>query len=424
MLGINGSGQEKKSMLAVSLEVLHKAADRLGLDQSMRNILSKPQRILSVAVPVRMDDGSIQVFDGYRVQHSLARGPAKGGIRYHPEVTMDEVIALAMSMTWKCAVVNIPYGGAKGGVVVDPTKLSIGELERLTRRFTSEISIILGPEKDIPAPDVNTNAQVMAWLMDTYSMHKGYSIPSVVTGKPIEIGGSLGRLDATSRGLVYTILELVKKTGMKLEGARVAVQGYGNVGSHAAVFLQELGCRIVAVSDVYGGLCNDNGLDCKAIKQVAAETGTIMEYKGAAEEIPREEVLEVPVDILVPAALGNQIHGGNAHRIEAKVIAEGANGPTTTEADRILQDKGTIIIPDILANAGGVTVSYFEWVQGIQSLSWSESQVAAELERRMVSSFNDVYERAQREDVDMRTAAYLIAVERVAQAIKLRGIYP
>ena len=424
MLGINGSGQEKKSMLAVSLEVLHKAADRLGLDQSIRNILSKPQRILSVAVPVRMDDGSIQVFDGYRVQHSLARGPAKGGIRYHPEVTMDEVIALAMSMTWKCAVVNIPYGGAKGGVVVDPTKLSIGELERLTRRFTSEISIILGPEKDIPAPDVNTNAQVMAWLMDTYSMHKGYSIPSVVTGKPIEIGGSLGRLDATSRGLVYTILELVKKTGMKLEGARVAVQGYGNVGSHAAVFLQELGCRIVAVSDVYGGLCNDNGLDCKAIKQVAAETGTIMEYKGAAEEIPREEVLEVPVDILVPAALGNQIHGGNAHRIEAKVIAEGANGPTTTEADRILQDKGTIIIPDILANAGGVTVSYFEWVQGIQSLSWSESQVAAELERRMVSSFNDVYERAQREDVDMRTAAYLIAVERVAQAIKLRGIYP
>lgn len=424
MLGINGSGQEKKSMLAVSLEVLHKAADRLGLDQSMRNILSKPQRILSVAVPVRMDDGSIQVFDGYRVQHSLARGPAKGGIRYHPEVTMDEVIALAMSMTWKCAVVNIPYGGAKGGVVVDPTKLSIGELERLTRRFTSEISIILGPEKDIPAPDMNTNAQVMAWLMDTYSMHKGYSIPSVVTGKPIEIGGSLGRLDATSRGLVYTILELVKKTGMKLEGARVAVQGYGNVGSHAAVFLQELGCRIVAVSDVYGGLCNDNGLDCKAIKQVAAETGTIMEYKGAAEEIPREEVLEVPVDILVPAALGNQIHGGNAHRIEAKVIAEGANGPTTTEADRILQDKGTIIIPDILANAGGVTVSYFEWVQGIQSLSWSESQVAAELERRMVSSFNDVYERAQREDVDMRTAAYLIAVERVAQAIKLRGIYP
>lgn len=245
-----------------------------------------------------------------------------------------------------------------------------------------------------------------------------------MTGKPIEIGGSLGRLDATSRGLVYTILELVKKTGMKLEGARVAVQGYGNVGSHAAVFLQELGCRIVAVSDVYGGLCNDNGLDCKAIKQVAAETGTIMEYKGAAEEIPREEVLEVPVDILVPAALGNQIHGGNAHRIEAKVIAEGANGPTTTEADRILQDKGTIIIPDILANAGGVTVSYFEWVQGIQSLSWSESQVAAELERRMVSSFNDVYERAQREDVDMRTAAYLIAVERVAQAIKLRGIYP
>lgn len=424
MLHTNGSGHGKKSMLAVSLEVLNKAADRIGLDQSIRNVLSKPQRILSVAVPVRMDDGTVQVFDGYRVQHSLARGPAKGGIRYHPEVTMDEVVALAMNMTWKCAVVNIPYGGAKGGVVVDPTKLSIGELERLTRRFTSEISIILGPEKDIPAPDVNTNAQVMAWLMDTYSMQKGYSIPSVVTGKPIEIGGSLGRLDATSRGLVYTILELSKRIGMKLEGAKVAVQGYGNVGSNAAVFLQDLGCKVVAISDVYGGLYNENGLDCRAIKETVAETGTIMEYKGDAEEMPREQVLEVPVDILVPAALGNQIHGENAHRVEAKVIAEGANGPTTTDADRILQDKGTIIIPDILANAGGVTVSYFEWVQGIQSLSWSETQVAAELERRMVSSFNDVYERAKQEDVDMRTAAYLIAVERVAQAIKLRGIYP
>lgn len=424
MLHTNGSGHGKKSMLAVSLEVLNKAADRIGLDQSIRNVLSKPQRILSVAVPVRMDDGTVQVFDGYRVQHSLARGPAKGGIRYHPEVTMDEVVALAMNMTWKCAVVNIPYGGAKGGVVVDPTKLSIGELERLTRRFTSEISIILGPEKDIPAPDVNTNAQVMAWLMDTYSMQKGYSIPSVVTGKPIEIGGSLGRLDATSCGLVYTILELSKRIGMKLEGAKVAVQGYGNVGSNAAVFLQDLGCKVVAISDVYGGLYNENGLGCRAIKETVAETGTIMEYKGDAEEMPREQVLEVPVDILVPAALGNQIHGENAHRVEAKVIAEGANGPTTTDADRILQDKGTIIIPDILANAGGVTVSYFEWVQGIQSLSWSETQVAAELERRMVSSFNDVYERAKQEDVDMRTAAYLIAVERVAQAIKLRGIYP
>ena len=359
MLHTNGSGHGKKSMLAVSLEVLNKAADRIGLDQSIRNVLSKPQRILSVAVPVRMDDGTVQVFDGYRVQHSLARGPAKGGIRYHPEVTMDEVVALAMNMTWKCAVVNIPYGGAKGGVVVDPTKLSIGELERLTRRFTSEISIILGPEKDIPAPDVNTNAQVMAWLMDTYSMQKGYSIPSVVTGKPIEIGGSLGRLDATSRGLVYTILELSKRIGMKLEGAKVAVQGYGNVGSNAAVFLQDLGCKVVAISDVYGGLYNENGLGCRAIKETVAETGTIMEYKGDAEEMPREQVLEVPVDILVPAALGNQIHGENAHRVEAKVIAEGANGPTTTDADRILQDKGTIIIPDILANAGGVTVSYF-----------------------------------------------------------------
>ncbi|MGI6147749.1 MAG: Glu/Leu/Phe/Val dehydrogenase [Firmicutes bacterium] len=421
---MNSSEHSEKSMLAVTLEVMHRAADRLGLDQSIRNVISKPQRILSVAVPVRMDDGRIEVFDGYRVQHSLARGPAKGGIRYHPEVTMDEVVALAMNMTWKCAVVDIPYGGAKGGVVVDPTQLSIGELERLTRRFTSEISIIIGPEKDIPAPDVNTNAQVMAWVMDTYSMQMGYSIPSVVTGKPIEIGGSLGRVDATGRGCVYTIVELAKKINLKLEGATVAVQGFGNVGSHAAVILQDIGCKVVAVSDVHGALYNEHGLDCRAIQAVAAKTGSILDYQGDAEEIPREQALEIPVDILVPAALGNQIHAGNAHRINAKIIAEGANGPTTNEADEILRSRGTIIIPDILANAGGVTVSYFEWVQGIQSLSWTEKQVAAELERRMVSSFNQVYERAQREDVDLRTAAYLIAIERVAQAIRLRGIFP
>jgi glutamate dehydrogenase (NAD(P)+) len=424
MLQMNSSEHSEKSMLAVTLEVMHRAADRLGLDQSIRNVISKPQRILSVAVPVRMDDGRIEVFDGYRVQHSLARGPAKGGIRYHPEVTMDEVVALAMNMTWKCAVVDIPYGGAKGGVVVDPTQLSIGELERLTRRFTSEISIIIGPEKDIPAPDVNTNAQVMAWVMDTYSMQMGYSIPSVVTGKPIEIGGSLGRVDATGRGCVYTIVELAKKINLKLEGATVAVQGFGNVGSHAAVILQDIGCKVVAVSDVHGALYNEHGLDCRAIQAVAAKTGSILDYQGDAEEIPREQALEIPVDILVPAALGNQIHAGNAHRINAKIIAEGANGPTTNEADEILRSRGTIIIPDILANAGGVTVSYFEWVQGIQSLSWTEKQVAAELERRMVSSFNQVYERAQREDVDLRTAAYLIAIERVAQAIRLRGIFP
>lgn len=424
MLQTNDSGHKEPSMLDVTLEMMNRAADHLGLEQSIRNVISKPQRILSVAVPVRMDDGSVQVFDGYRVQHSLARGPAKGGVRFHPEVTMDEVVALAMNMTWKCAVVDIPYGGAKGGVVVDPSKLSLGELERLTRRFTSEISIIIGPEKDIPAPDVNTNPQIMAWMMDTYSMHKGYSIPSVVTGKPIDIGGSLGRVDATGRGCVYTVRELAKRIGLKLEGATAAVQGFGNVGSHAAIFLQDYGCKVVAVSDVYGGLYNAQGLDCRAIKAVVAKTGTIMEYQGEAERIPREAVLEVPVDILVPAAMENQIHAGNAHRIQAKIIAEGANGPTTNEADEILRSKGTIIIPDILANAGGVTVSYFEWVQGLQSLSWTEKQVAAELERRMVTSFNQVYDRAEREDVDLRTAAYLIAIERVAQAIKLRGIYP
>jgi glutamate dehydrogenase (NAD(P)+) len=424
MLHMNSSEQGGTSMLKVTLEVMHRAADRLGLDQSIRNVISKPQRILSVAVPVRMDDGSVKVFDGYRVQHSLARGPAKGGIRFHPEVTMDEVVALAMNMTWKCAVVDIPYGGAKGGVVVDPRQLSVGELERLTRRFTSEISIIIGPEKDIPAPDVNTNPQIMAWVMDTYSMHMGYSVPSVVTGKPIEIGGSLGRVDATGRGCVYTIVELAKRIGLKLEGATAAVQGFGNVGSHAALILQEMGCRVIAVSDVHGALYNEKGLDCRAIKEVAARTGSILDYQGEAEQIPREQALEVPVDILVPAALENQIHAGNARRIRAKIVAEGANGPTTNEADEILRNQGTIIIPDILANAGGVTVSYFEWVQGLQSLSWTAKQVAAELERRMATSFNQVYDRAQREEVDLRTAAYLIAIERVAQAIKLRGIYP
>lgn len=423
MVHQNGQGG-LPNLLDIAIQQLNEAADRLGLDQSMRRILSKPQRILTVSMPVRMDDGSVEVFDGYRVHHNLVRGPAKGGIRYHPAVTMDEIVALSMGMTWKCAVVNIPYGGAKGGVVVDPTKLSIGELERLTRRFTTEISIIIGPDKDIPAPDVNTNAQIMAWIMDTYSMHRGYSIPEIVTGKPIEMGGSRGRVDAASRGCVYTIIELAKCIGMNLEGAAVAVQGYGNVGSNAAVILEDLGCKVIAVCDVYGGLYNEHGLDTKAIKQTVAEKGSVIHYKGPAAPITSSELLELPVDILVPAALENQITKENAPRIRAKIIAEGANGPTTLEADRILNENGIIIIPDILANAGGVTVSYFEWVQGIQELSWTEEQVVKEMKRRMVTSFHEVYSRAQAEKVDMRSAAHLIAVERVAQTIKLRGIYP
>jgi len=422
MMQSNGNGSSP-SPLDVALQQMNEAADRIGLDQSIRNLLSKPKRVLSVSVPIRMDDGSVQVYDGYRVQHNLARGPAKGGIRFHPDVTMDEVIALAMWMTWKCAVVNIPYGGAKGGVIVDPSKLSITELERLTRRFISEISIIIGPEKDIPAPDMNTNPQVMAWIMDTYSMHKGYSIPAVVTGKPIEIGGSRGRGEATSRGCVFTIIELAKKIGMNLEGATVAVQGYGNVGSNAALIMEEIGCKVVAVSDDRGGLYNENGLDCKAISQTVKETGTVINYQEATH-ITNQELLALPVDILIPAAIENQITVKNADDVRAKIIAEGANGPLTPDADLILNDKGKIIIPDILANAGGVTVSYFEWVQGIQELFWSEEQVVNELQKRMVTAFGEVYDYAQTEKMDMRNAAYAIALQRVAYAMQLRGVYP
>ncbi len=410
--------------LQVALQQMNEAADRLGLDQSIRNILSKPTRILSVAVPVRMDDGTVEVFDGYRVQHNLARGPAKGGIRFHPDVTMDEVTALAMWMTWKCAVVNIPYGGAKGGVVVDPSKLSIGEIERLTRRFTSEISLIIGPEKDIPAPDINTNPQVMAWIMDTYSMHAGYSVPAVVTGKPIEIGGSRGRGEATSRGCVFTIQELAKRQGLDLKGVTVAVQGFGNVGSHAALILaEECGCKVVAISDVAGGLYNADGLDIKACVQTAKDTGSVLNYKDA-QPITNKELLELDVHILVPAAIENQITRENAADIKAKIIAEGANGPITPEADKILNEKGIIIIPDILANAGGVTVSYFEWVQGLQELYWKEDQVVNELHKRMTTAFDEVYEYSKKEGVDMRTGAYLIALQRVAYATKIRGIFP
>lgn len=423
ILNGNGNTGNGPSPLDVALQQMNEAADRLGLDQSIRNLLSKPKRVLSVSVPVKMDDGRVEVFDGYRVQHNLARGPAKGGIRFHPDVTMEEVIALAMWMTWKCAVVNIPYGGAKGGVIVDPTKLSLREIESLTRRFISEIGIILGPEKDIPAPDVNTNPQVMAWIMDTYSMHRGYSIPAVVTGKPIEIGGSRGRADATSRGCVFTIVDLAKHIGLNLEGTTVAVQGFGNVGSNAALLLEEIGCKVVAVSDVKGGIYNENGLDCKKVVDWVAKTGFVVDYPEA-DNINNKELLTLPVDILVPAAIENQITKANAHDIRAKIIAEGANGPINPEADKILNDRGIIIIPDILANAGGVTVSYFEWVQGLQELFWSEEQVVNELRKRMHTAFEEVYTFSQQEKVDMRTGAYLIALKRVAYAMQLRGVYP
>ncbi len=399
------------------------AAKYLDLKAGIKAKLRLPKRELSVHFPVKMDDGSIQMFTGHRVQHSLARGPAKGGIRYHPDVTLDEVRALAMWMTWKCAVVGIPYGGAKGGVVCNPKVMSERELERLTRRFTSEISMFIGPESDIPAPDVNTTPQTMAWIMDTYSMTKGYSVPAVVTGKPVEIGGSLGRREATGRGVMFTTREALKHLGMPIEGTRVVVQGFGNVGAIGAQLLQELGCTVVAVSDSRGGIYNSNGLNVVDAMRHKAETGMVAGYPGT-DKITNEELLELDCEILVPAALENEITSENADRIKARVISEGANGPTTPEADAILFDKGVFVIPDILANAGGVTVSYFEWVQGLQSFFWSENEVNNNLEKIMIKAFQDVLAISQQKKVDMRIAAYILAIGRVATATLLRGIYP
>ncbi len=406
-----------------AVEQFMQAADILGLDEGLRQVLSQPKRELIVHFPVRMDDNSMKVFTGFRVQHNVARGPAKGGIRYHQDVSLDEVKALAMWMSWKCAVVGIPYGGGKGGVIVDPKKLSITELERLTRRYATEISMLIGPYQDIPAPDVNTNSQTMAWIMDTFSQHHGYSIPGVVTGKPLSIGGSAGRNEATARGLLFVVREAVKHTGLSLSGARVAVQGFGNAGAIAARLLKQDGAIIVAVSDTQGGIYNKNGLDVASVLRWKEEHGTVKGFHDA-EAISNEQLLEVDCDILVPAALENQITVSNADRIKAKIIGEAANGPTTPEADRILHAKGIIVLPDILANAGGVTVSYFEWVQDIQSYFWTEQEVNERLERVMVKSFNDVYKIAQDKNLDMRTAAYVLAVGRVAEATKLRGIYP
>ncbi len=399
------------------------AAERLGLDAGMRLVLREPRREFTVHFPVHMDDGSVQVFTGYRVQHNLGRGPAKGGIRYHQDVSLDEVKALAMWMTWKCAVVGIPYGGGKGGVIVDPKQLSKKELEGLTRRFFTEIEILVGPEKDIPAPDVNTNAQIMAWMMDTYSMHAGYTVPGVVTGKPISLGGSEGRNEATARGCVYTIVDAARHLGMNLNKARVAVQGFGNAGSIAARLISEEGSTVVAVSDSTGGIHNPAGLDIAKVVAWKGEHGTVQGFPGATD-VTNAEVLEVDCDILIPAALENQISSRNAGRIKAKVIAEAANGPTTPDADEILFKNGVFLIPDILCNAGGVTVSYFEWVQDLNRDHWSESVVNAKLKEIMVKAFHETLDMATREGVNMRTAAYLLAVKRVADAMEMRGLYP
>ncbi len=399
------------------------AAERLGLDEGMRRVLREPRRELTVHFPVHMDDGSVQVFTGYRVQHNLGRGPAKGGIRYHQDVSLDEVKALAMWMTWKCAVVAIPYGGGKGGVIVDPKKLSKKELEALTRRFFTEIEILVGPEKDIPAPDVNTNAQVMAWMMDTYSMHAGYTVPGVVTGKPISLGGSEGRNEATARGTIFCIIEAARHLGMELPKARVAIQGFGNAGSIAAQLIHEEKATVVAVSDSTGGIHNPAGLDVHRLIQWKQEHGTVQGFPGS-KDIGGMDVLEVDCDILIPAALENQITERNAKNVKARLIAEAANGPTTPEADEIFWKKGTFMIPDILCNAGGVTVSYFEWVQDLNRDHWSERVVNDKLREIMVRAFQEVLAVARREQVYMRTAAYLLAVERVGNAMTMRGLYP
>ncbi|MFQ5593973.1 MAG: Glu/Leu/Phe/Val dehydrogenase [Anaerolineae bacterium] len=410
----------------MALEQFDHAARYLDLKEGIYEMMRHPKRELTVNFPVRMDDGSVRIFTGYRVHHSTVRGPTKGGIRYSLGVTLDEVRALAMWMTWKVAVANLPFGGAKGGVICNPKELSQNELESLTRRYATEISILMSPEGDIPAPDMGTTPQVMAWIMDTYSMHRGHSLPAVVTGKPVEVGGSLGRLEATGRGVRVIAGEAANYLGMDLAGSTVAVQGFGNVGSVSAKLLQEAGARIVAVSDSRGGIYDPNGLNIAEVVQHKQETGSVAGF-GAAEGVTNAELLELPVDILVPSAMEHQITEKNAPHIQARLIVEGANGPTTPEADVILKERGRLVVPDILANAGGVTVSYFEWVQGLQFFFWSEQEINERLRQVMGKSFADVVEIMQlyeAENLDMRMAAYILAISRANQATLLRGIYP
>jgi len=406
-----------KRQVDIVAEVLH-------LDSGMREILKHPKRELTVNFPVRMDNGSYRVFTGYRVQYNMARGPTKGGIRYHPQVTLDEVRALAAWMTWKCAVVNLPYGGAKGGVICDPKAMSKDELQRLTRRYATEISPIIGPEMDIPAPDVYTDGQTMAWIMDTYSMQRGYSVPGVVTGKPISLGGSEGRGEATGRGCAYVIREAAPHAGVHMKGASVVVQGYGNAGSVAAKLLHdEQGAKIIAVSDSKGGIHNPDGMNPHTVEEFKAKTGSVINFPGS-RSVNNEEILELKTDVLIPAALENQITKKNADKIQAKIVAEAANGPTLPDADTILFEKKITVLPDVLANAGGVTVSYFEWAQDISGFFWPLAEVNQKLENVMVRSYNDVHKVAEQQHVHNRTAAYVLAIQRVVDAINIRGIYP
>jgi len=414
---------EKTNFYDVVLQQLDMTAERLKLDPDIHEMLKAPKRVLTVSVPIRMDDGRVKVFTGYRVQHSDARGPYKGGLRYHPTVTLDEVKALAMLMSWKCSVVDVPYGGAKGAVVCNPKEMSIDELERLTRRYTSMISDVIGPYRDVPAPDIATNAQTMAWIMDTFSQMRGYLVPEVVTGKPISVGGSEGRVEATARGVVFCTREAERKLGRELEGKTVAIQGSGNVGGNVALIIAESGCKIIALSDSRGGVLCRKGIDVKKTLLHKERTHRLSDLDGY-DNITNDELLEIDCDVLIPAAIENQITKDNASRIKAEVVVEAANGPTTPEATTILEENGILIIPDIVANAGGVVVSYLEWVQNLHREHWSAEEVNSRLEAKIVKAFNDVYDFSKKAQVDMRTAASMLAVGRVSDALKTLGLWP
>lgn len=407
----------------IAVSQFDEAAEQLELSQDLRAILRKPQRELIVNFPVRMDNGDVKMFTGYRVQHNVHRGPAKGGIRFTPDVSLDEVRALAMWMTWKCAIVNLPFGGAKGGVTCDPHTMSRAELERLTRRYATEISLFIGPNSDIPAPDVNTNPQVMAWMMDTYSMHEGYSVPEVITGKPVAIGGSEGRLEATARGVQVITCEALSDLGISMDSCSIVVQGFGNVGSITARLLSDMGYKVVGLSDISGGIYNPKGIDVHAALRYSREHGHLLGFPEA-DPVTNSELLELPCDVLIPAALENQLTGSNAARIKARLVVEAANGPTTLEADRILDERGVVVVPDILANAGGVIVSYFEWVQDVQRFFWTEREITNRLEVMMKQAYQMVREKSRVQHTRLRKSAYLLAVARVADATRIRGIYP
>jgi len=416
------TGSDEKNPFEAMSERFDRAAQLLGLDADLYAVMRVPSRELKVYIPVRMDTGHIRVFEGYRVQHNFARGPAKGGIRYAPDVSLDEVKALSAWMTWKCAVVNVPFGGGKGGIICDPAQMSLGELERLTRRYTAELIDFIGPDKDVPAPDMNTNEQTMAWVMDTYSMHARHTVTSVVTGKPVALGGSLGRREATGRGVMITVNEAIKLFKLTPEKTSVVVQGSGNVGGIGAELMHNAGFKVTAISDVGGGIYNAKGLDIPEVLKYWKENRSFEGF-SEADHVSNKELLEIDCDVLAPCATENQITSENAGRLKCKILAEGANGPTTPKADKILHDKGVFVIPDILCNAGGVTVSYFEWVQDRMGYFWSEAEVNARLEDKMVASFNELVHYSEKHDVDSRTAAYMLAIDRVAYDTRMRGIY-